>query len=224
MKSPLPLLALPGLSGIACAAVFTNNIVLSPGPHEPGLESDYALTIYQDPLATDPTTIFFNYRDSQLLFVNGNIDEGSDWYLASQGDLFSASTIANGDFILFTRSDINGFATNPIDVPVGTLFLGVNTGSISEDPAPYRGTLGWVALEANGSTLGLISSAVTYDAPGIIVGTLTTIPEPAATTLLGVLLCLPALCLRRQRRPSRALPTTPAPAKQLYQSPQGFGL
>ena len=71
-------------STIASGAVATGNILLSANPGF-GPSSDYALTVFQDAEATDPTSIFFNYIDSQLIFVTTNIDEASDWYLGELG-------------------------------------------------------------------------------------------------------------------------------------------
>ncbi len=202
MKTPLSLFTFFSASLAAQAAVYTGNILLSPNP---GLGAEYALTVFQDPQATNPTTILFNYTDAKLIFVNSNIDEGSDWYHITASAVFLHHTIANGDFTVFIKSDFSGFTTNPIDAPTGRLFLGVNTGIGFSDTGPNRQFYGWVALESDGDTLSLVESAITYDQPGIVTGTPTTIPEPSSTLFIYAGVCAVVICSKRRKAGTSAL-------------------
>lgn len=198
MKACLAILACLCASAGAGAAVSTNNLVLSALPLG-GLDSDYALTVFQNAEATDPTTVLFNLTDSTLVFETGNIDEGSDWYVVPFGASFTADTIANGEFTIFIKSDMNGVTTNPISLQDGAFFLGVNTGLGFSSTGPSRQFFGWVELLKSGDTLSLVRSAMTYDRPGIVIGTTTTIPEPSATGFFLGSAAILVLWLRRRR-------------------------
>ncbi len=196
MKTIVAFIISIGVTAVAFAAVSTNNIMLSTNP---GFGSDYALTVYQDAQATNPTTILFNYTDSKLIFVTSNIDEGSDWYLVTAGSVFSTSTITAGEFPLFIKGDFSGFTTNQIDAPEGSIFLGVNTGLGFSESGPNRQFFGWVELQSDGGNLSYVKSAITYAAPGIVVGTTTVIPEPSATVLVFAGISLMAVSFMRRR-------------------------
>ena len=196
MKNLLPAAILSAsATTLAQAAVSVDNIQLSPYNYD---GANYLLTVFQDAPATDATGMWFSHSGPQLSFVNSLVDEGSDWYAVSAGDTFSASTISNGDFLTFFKSDSAGFHSNPVTIALGSFFLGVNTGRGFTSEGPARQFFGWVELSNNGSSLTLLSSAMTYDSPGIVVGSLTTIPEPSTCVLWlsGIAACF---CVARRR-------------------------
>ena len=176
------------------AVVFENNIQLNA---DPGF-ADFELLIFQDAAATDPTSIFFDFDSaaSMITFVTANIDEGSEWYFADQGEEFSAATI--GSLVVFASLDNPSTVNMSFETESPLFHLGVNTGLGDGSGGEFdRSVFGWVLLENTGSDLELVESAVTYDQPGIVVGTLETVPEPSSVLLLsfGGLACL----LRRRR-------------------------
>lgn len=189
----LSIVSAPCLTG---AVIGNTNIVLSDSVWT---GADYALTVYQDHAGTDPTTILFKLSESVLTFVNTNIDEGSDWYFASFGNEFSDVNIQANLFQVFVRGTNSGFETNEIDVGYGSFYLGVNTGKMisGNDPFPPRNLYGWVHLQNSDGNLTMLGNAMSYQGPGIIVGTTQAIPEPSSLTLL---LGLAATITCRRRR------------------------
>ena len=166
-------LVAPSLAS-ATTVVADTNISLSPG----GALGDYTLTVYQDAAGTDFTTVFFDFDGTNVNFVTGVIDEGSDWYLVDGGDAFSKGNVASG---LFTALFVNLSSSGPVPVGPGNFFLGVNTGlgfdwSDPNRPDPKRDEFGWTELSSSGTDLAQV---------GIVVGTTIPIPEPSTALLLG---------------------------------------
>jgi hypothetical protein len=142
----------------------------------------YSLTIFQDLVQTDPTSIFFDKSSGSLTFRNANIDEGSDWFFVALNDTFDASTTAT-----------------PF---VGNFYLAVATGQGFSDGNPNRTVRGWARFAVSDSSISLISSAVAYDASSIQVGTTnaTPVPEPSSYARLAGLACGVIACSRRRKR------------------------
>lgn len=166
------------------AAVISNtNVSLSDGGFA---GADYALTVFQDEAGTDPTSILFNVTGSILTFVTSNIDEGSDWYLASFEDEFSNGNIQADLFQVFVRATTSGFESNDLNVGFGSFYLGVNTGNMDGgfDPFPPRNLYGWVRLQNTGGSLTMLGNAMSYQGTGVVIGTTQAIPEPSSLTLL----------------------------------------
>ena len=161
-------LVAPSLSS-ATTVVVDTNISLSPG----GAFGDYMLTVYQDAAGTDYTEVFFDFDGTNVNFVTGVIDEGSDWYLVDDGDAFSKGNVASG---LFTALFVNLSSSGPVPVGPGNFFLGVNTGLGFDWSDPNRDEFGWTELSSSGTDLAQV---------GIVVGTTIPIPEPSTTLLLG---------------------------------------
>jgi len=190
-------LVLTCLEAQAATVVVDSNISLTVPI---GGFEDYELTVQQNPVFDDnPTGIVFD-RDglTRLRFVNHNIDEGSDWYLANLGDSFSKETIESDSFVTFFSASAD--VHNVIDVGFSEFYLGVNTG---QGPPvggfSPRDVFGWAKFRNSPSGLELLESAVAYQTDGIIIGTTTTIPEPSS--LLLVVIC--GACLIVQRKCSK---------------------
>lgn len=175
------------------AAVITNtNINLSSGGG--GFpEYDYSLTINQYPVYSDPTSIFFDRQDDNLIFRAYNLDEGSDWYFSNLNDTFNAYTISQGAFTAFNALDQSYL------VGYGDFYLGVNT-SFGMQPEPGRAIFGWALLRNSATGLELLGSGVSYDVPGIIIGT-TMVPEPSAALPASIALIPLLLSRRRSTKP-----------------------
>ncbi len=54
-----------------------------------------------------------------------NLDEGSDWYLASFGDRFDKPAIESNDFVTFVGATDTNWNTT-INVGFGELYLGLH--------------------------------------------------------------------------------------------------
>lgn len=169
------------------ATISGANVVLSTNS---GI-SEYALTIYQDAAATNPTSIFFDRQGQNLIFRTYNVDESSDWYFANFDNLFTAASISQGAFMAFNQ------VNQSYNVGFGDFYLGVNTGSGFQGGSPGREIFGWALLRNSANGLQLLGSAVTYDSPGIRIGTTTTVPEPTTVFLLS-LASVGSLSVRRR--------------------------
>jgi hypothetical protein len=188
------LLVLSNASFLFAAVVSNSNIVLSGG----GGISDYALTVYQDEFADDPTTIWFDVSGATLSFVDTNVDEGSDWYSTSLLDEFSRSSILGDSHQVFVRATILGFESNDLTTGFGDFYLGVNTGDIGTPwtDLPPRNLYGWAHLQNIGGNLSMLENAMSYRGTGIVVGTTQIIPEPSSYILI---ICGLAITVSRRR-------------------------
>jgi hypothetical protein len=154
------------------------------------------------PIVLDATSVWFRYERSDtstLVAIATNLDEGSSWWLAQAGQVFTDETIEAG---MFTPLIMIGPSFHPAaSLPsYGKFYLAVRTKpSRFHDPAqPY--VYGWAELSHpftqmpdNQIIFGLtmVSNALSFYSQGIIIGTTTEIiPEPAAlgTTMLGLML------------------------------------
>jgi hypothetical protein len=177
-------------SAISQAVVVINtNISLSSGGG--GSPSyDYQLTIQQFASFSDPTSILFDRVGENLIFGSTNLDEGSFWYFASLNSLFNASTISQGLFPAFNTMG------QTYSVGYTDFYLGVNTSPGFSSPEDYRTIYGWALLRNSVGGLQLLGSGVSYDDPGIIVGT-ALVPEVTSYGLIAISTL--AILVRRQR-------------------------
>jgi hypothetical protein len=164
-------------TGVNASVISNTNINL----HDGDPFSDYALTVFQDEPATDPTTMWFNASGPTLSWANMNVDEGSEWYLTSLGDQFCQDTIQRSEFAALVSG-------NPLSVGFGDFYLGVNTGNPDgtwgASGIPPRNLYGWVHLQNVGGTITMLGNAMSYQGDGIVIGTTTVIPEPSISRLL----------------------------------------
>lgn len=169
-------------------------------------EGNYVGTIFQDPEATDPTRVGFQYTATRLIpgtftvlpaeiqAVYINLDAGSDWYVVREDEEFSARTIAAGAFapLVTFGPQFHPAVTlaPPTYDPRVDLYLGVATRStFVVGPLP-RDVFGWVRLREIFGQLVMIDNAVSYDSAGIFIGTTTVVPEPNAAALAVAALAL----------------------------------
>jgi hypothetical protein len=134
------------------------------------------------------TVASFSFTGSALQFDVASLDEGSSWYVVQPGDRLSPQTIASGQFTpLVTFGPLSYPAA---EVGEGDFYLGVQTFSLN---APGKAAFGWVHLNSDGTPLAphatMMRNVMSYDSPGIIVGTTNVVPEPG-----GVVLMLFAAC------------------------------
>lgn len=116
-----------------------------------------------------------------LTFLTRNVDEGSELFLVNLGDVLSSDTIAS--------LPPSGNGTDP-----GFDWADLTT----------RTTFGWAHFREDASgRLFIVDSAMALREPGIVVGTVQAVPEPATwALLLGGLIS--AAGLGQQRRQARA--------------------
>ena len=187
MKYPqLILLSLAIAHNAGAFMAIDSNVILSGAPES------YALTVFQNFIATDWTSIWFDRDETDLIFRTYNADEGSDWYFCAYNAEFSAETVS--DYTLFNQYD------QRFTVGYGDFYLGVNTGNGFIDfGVPDRSIYGWAHLNNSPEGLEFLGSAIAYDSPGIYVGTTQAIPEPSSLSL--ILFGIPLFpVLRKQMR------------------------
>ena len=172
MKYPqLILLSMVIAHNAGAFMAIDSNVILS------GTPESYVLTVFQNFIATDWTSIWFDRDETDLIFRTYNVDEGSDWYFCAYNDEFSGDTVS--DYTLFNQID------QRFTVGYGDFYLGVNTGNGFIDfGVPDRSIYGWAHLNNSPDGLELLGSAIAYDSPGIYVGTTQAIPEPSSLSLI----------------------------------------
>ena len=184
-------LALPGLAALpAHALVESGHWSVSPDPY--GMFPDPSaiyITVDQTPGGDYTGTVFqHDALANTLTYVTSNIDEGSQLFLVRPGDALTHAGIA----ALPTSAGLGGRITVGED-----FYLGVRTGSASDpgfswgSPEGYT-SFGWAHFkEGADGKLFIVDSAMAFREPGIVVGTLQAVPEPATwltlfTGLLGL--------------------------------------
>lgn len=180
MRSMLVLLAIcvPG-AAFGATVISDTHISFVYAPADP--LGNVSLTVQQGAIGGDYTGVWFQFSpvdatEFSLQPKTSNLDEGSDWYLVEQGDAFTKQSIANGDFAPVLVA--NGTWDT---VTVGSdFYLGVNTGGL---PPDSRESIGWVHLQFVNNALTMVENVMAYNAPGIIVGTTTVVPEPSTVGL-----------------------------------------
>ena len=176
----------------------TNLSLLSPNNSTPG--ANFSVLVWQNAAATNPTTVWLKYDGTHVSFGNINLDEGSDWYLVHPGDHFDKATIQSNAFPAIVTFIV--FNLPAVTVGSGDFYLGVNTG-LGFEPDLFhrqRTVFGWVHLQPvspGSTTLVMLGNVMSYDSPGIIVGTTTLVPEPGAAALFAVGLI--GMIVRRHR-------------------------
>lgn len=169
--------AMAAASSIASAEVISNtNLKLG---NQTGVPGEYAITAYQDPAHTDPTTIWFMPKTvgqvTTLTVTAINADQGADYYLMPQGASFTPAAIASGQY----KSIDN------LEVPFNASFyLGVATTGYPSATFMERNVFGWIKIQNDASGLTMLGNAMAYHEGGIIVGTTQAVPEASTWALM----------------------------------------
>ena len=169
--------------------------------------------------------------DYTLTGTDYNLDEGSSWFFVRAGDVLTPQKVAAGDFDLILghrnatggQIDLNSVTFSPLSDALAGLeeglddfYLGVSGVSYDTSHANVqRDVFGWVKLRVvptvsglNGfDHLELIESVVSYNSPGIIIGTTMIVPEPSSIALL----CIAVLVMTKPNR--RSVKSVPFPAQ-----------
>jgi hypothetical protein len=149
------------------------------------------------------TEVGFQYDGTKIKTSVIALDEQSDWFLVQPGNIFSDATIQAGQFpaILNVLPPPQG---GEVTVGPGEFYLGIRTGRGFVGPGqPRRNAYGWVHLRPENGALTMVQNVMSYNSRGIIVGTTTVVPEPAALALVAVAALFGLGLKRRQlRRPA----------------------
>jgi hypothetical protein len=179
------------------------------------LDADYFLTVNQVAGPDyDGTGIWLNKTDnfwsfqSTLSVVSYNVDEGADLYLVSAGDVLSEHALTQGLFEPLLRPSELGSVN--VAYP-GTFYLGIVTGVGWNGVSPNRNVYGWAKFHNSSLGLTLVDSAVAYGEAGIVVGSLTALVVPEASTWQLFVLGLVGLMFIARQRPSAGTPQKHTP-------------
>ena len=129
---------------------------------------------------------------ASIFMIGMTADEGADLYLVNSGDEFSSNTIGAGQFLNLVKATDSGYLgfNTTYYIPdfrtayqgqystSGTFYLGINSGQNIFNAPIDRSIFGWAQFSYDLSGLTLLSSALTYNPAGMIVGTLNTVPVP----------------------------------------------
>jgi hypothetical protein len=191
-------------------------------PHQPeGSPSGYSSGLFFDFVAASRLSGALRARDAATLtFTTMTADEGIDAYLMSAGTELSTATLTGRSMLVgVTPTGYRNFgvtyalpnfgttltSTSAIFNTSGTFYLGLVTGRGFESGGtglPNRNVFGWAKFSFDATGITLLSSAVTYDQGGIIVGTDITIPVPELdqyAMLLAGLVIVAGMSRRRDR-------------------------
>ncbi|MEM8943928.1 MAG: hypothetical protein AAGD11_02005 [Planctomycetota bacterium] len=114
-------------------------------------------------------------------YVGPFLDEGAAVFLVEANDDFSESRIQSGEFAELEIGTTYDFPQS--------FYLGIRTPNLGIGFGPPP-AYGWARFEkSDNALLLLVDHAVAYECHGIVVGSLTAIPEPT-TQSLGAILCL----------------------------------
>ena len=185
-------------TGAYGAIIESDYVSMVMSPHD----ARYSLEVIQNPITKDYTGIVFEYSTGVLLNPLVTVDEGSDWYLVSSGDLFNPASIAAGQFPVLMNTTTPGF--NTITPSSANFFLAFNTG-VSFADQEYRNIFGWVYLSDLNGVLTLKNSAITFDEGGILVGS--PIPLPTSAIFLATSLLALGYLARTHNKKMQPMPT-----------------
>lgn len=188
MKSPVLICVLvPLLQCTAQAAAVVGTSHMASGTVGPN-----SFTIDQDFVSSDFTGFSFAAAGGSTFLYEGSfLDEGVSLFFVEANEAFSESNILGA---VFTEVAFGTVYTLPLN-----FFLGIRTPALEVDSGSFSPAYGWAEIQNLGTgELSLIDHAVAYGGQGIIVDTLTPIPEPSSLAL--GLAALGFLCLRMRCR------------------------
>jgi hypothetical protein len=201
-------LTLIALAALACnlrgqTVVVNDNLSIFDPIHSSDTY-EFGIFLEQDAAKSTYTEVFLDYDFTRVSFNNTLLDESMDVYLVKPGDIFSPANIQAG---LFPKVFVvYPYATSSVVVGTRDFYLGISTGigtaQVPGEYVPNRTAFGWVHLHpifpAAVARVSMVDNVMSYDSPGIIVGTTTLVPEPATiSTTICALLCFAG---RRWRR------------------------
>jgi hypothetical protein len=135
------------------------------------------------------TDISMQYDGQTLQPATVTLDEQSDCFLVAAGVAFTATAVSAGQFPVIHQTNWPDPAiVGQVVVGPGEFYLGVRTGAGFDGGPPNRTAYGWVRLRPNDGTLTMVENVMSYNSPGIVVGTTIVVPEPPALAFIGWLL------------------------------------
>jgi hypothetical protein len=183
-RSTILAVCLSSLAAMAHATVESGHWAVLPESISGYPEANTYIAVDQT-VQGDYTGSIVNYDAAKgaLTFLSYNADEGSELFLVKPGDALTITSQSN--FVsLYTLQN------TPVQVGQD-FYLGVGTRSGSDPGFSWANhawtSFGWAHLQVDGQgQLKVVNSAMAFREPGIVVGTLTAVPEPATWLLSGL--------------------------------------
>lgn len=187
-------------AGLSCLAAAAAHATVEPGhwsvSQQQPIAGNTAISVDQTP-SGDYTGTFLDHdaASGTLSFRTLNADEGSELFLVHPGDVLTQTT--QGNFLSL-------YGTYNAPVQVGRdFYLGAGTRSYSDPGLSWANhawtSFGWAHFKVDDQgQLSIVDSAMAFRESGIVVGTLTAVPEPS-TWLLMVTGLAGVAALRRSR-------------------------
>lgn len=201
LRNTLILLAAFASSVQAQTVVVNDNLHLF-GPIYSDDTYEFGIYVEQNAAKSTYTAVYLDYTGTKVSFNNTLLDESMDVYLVKPGDVFSPTNIQAGSFPKVFVVYPPAAAT--VTVGAGDFYFGISTGvGTIPNPqyyVPNRTAFGWVHIHPiSGNSVAMVDNVMSYNSPGIIVGTTTLVPEPAtiSTTTCALFWCFAG---RRGRR------------------------
>jgi len=140
----------------------------------------YAIGFEQNEEATDYTGMFFDYdsNNSTIAFENMTVDEGSEWFFVSNGDVISKDLLDSGAYVPFNQRNI------PVVVP-NHFYLAGKTYMYEH---PDADVYGWIEFLQTPTGLEMRDNAAAYGAASLATGSFDFVPVPEPSTWLLLLL------------------------------------
>jgi hypothetical protein len=194
------------VSPISRADVFTSSVSLHsafvPPPHnQPGWE----IQAFSNPNNTgDGGWLEITSSNLVLSGYSGTIGIGHIWYNVGYGTAVDPSLLSTGTpFYAITSRTLPPWTPGKIQLSLGQDFY---LGFVLEEGLSNTYRYGWAHLELTSpTTLTLLGNAIEDSGSGIIVGTMTVVPEPSTISLtaLSIMLMLAWSPLNRLRSRTR---------------------
>jgi hypothetical protein len=135
--------------------------------------------VYQLYDKSDGTGFAFDFVTGDTFKYRGSfVDEGLDLYRVSEGEIFTPAAITGGAF--------QELAWGANYVLPAVFFVGLETPSRDAGFATLPPAYGWAKIGNSNGVLTLLDHAIDYSGMGLVVGTVTVVPEPAVCGLLAL--------------------------------------
>jgi hypothetical protein len=177
--------------GAACAQIVENTDITA-------VSSPGGIVLYSPRLPDDPlcflgacASIRFGYDGESIVWdePTPHLGPRGDWSVVPVGSAFGPIAVTTGAYSpLFSETKFNK-SYPPVYVGDSDFYLGF----------AYNGAYGWAHLVPAKGSLTMLGNVMSYNSPGIIIGTTTLVPEPITSGILLVGLTTFAVTFRRSR-------------------------
>jgi hypothetical protein len=182
--------------------VENTNVRLLPDTSFP--PANYVFRIGTPPFGDDGTSIWVQYDSDTIRIATALTDEQAEFFIVQPGDRLTRQAVLTNQFphlsigpppappgggLAFYEHNGNDFHLG-ISAPVRYL----------EQPGFPIQEFGWMHLQPDGNELKMLANVMSYNSPGIVIGTTTLVPESATWLLAAV--GMSSAAIRARRKPT----------------------